>query len=119
MTACGADEKGWTCDTDIVGKFQVTLVPGDGIGNELADSVKAVFDAIKVPITFDEVDVKGETEGKDEKFLEAMDSLTRNKVGLKGIIYTPPDSTGHNSWNVRLYYFQCGSDRRRRKREKS
>jgi isocitrate/isopropylmalate dehydrogenase len=76
------------------------LIPGDGIGNELADSVKEVFDAIKVPITFDEVDVKGETEGKDEKFLEAMDSLTRNKVGLKGIIYTPPDSTGHNSWNV-------------------
>ncbi|ODN79505.1 isocitrate dehydrogenase, NAD-dependent, variant [Cryptococcus amylolentus CBS 6039] len=31
-----------------------------------------------------------------------MDSLKRNKVGLKGILYTPIDQTGHNSWNVAM-----------------
>lgn len=80
----------------------MTLIPGDGIGNELADSVKEVFDSIKVPIEWEQLDLLGETEGKDEKFLEALESLRRNKVGLKGILYTPPDSTGHNSWNVSL-----------------
>lgn len=29
-----------------------------------------------------------------------MESLKRNKVGLKGILYTPID--GHNSWNVAM-----------------
>lgn len=88
--------------TKIGGRYTVTLIPGDGIGNELADSVKEVFDSIKVPIEWEQLDLLGETEGKDEKFLEALESLRRNKVGLKGILYTPPDSTGHNSWNVAM-----------------
>ncbi|KAG9093438.1 isocitrate dehydrogenase (NAD(+)) idh1 [Ceratobasidium sp. UAMH 11750] len=31
-----------------------------------------------------------------------MESLKRNKVGLKGILYTPIDRSGHNSWNVAM-----------------
>ena len=30
------------------GMYTVTLIPGDGIGPEIADSVKAVFEAAKV-----------------------------------------------------------------------
>ena len=66
------------------GKYTVTLVPGDGIGKEVADSVKEIFEALKVPIEWEQYDVSGETTGGDELFQQAMESLRRNKVGLKG-----------------------------------
>ncbi|WVW78234.1 isocitrate dehydrogenase, NAD-dependent [Kwoniella bestiolae CBS 10118] len=84
------------------GKYTVTLVPGDGIGKEVADSVKEIFDALKVPVQWEQYDVSGETTGGDDLFQQAMESLKRNKVGLKGILYTPIDQTGHNSWNVAM-----------------
>ncbi|WVQ75869.1 isocitrate dehydrogenase, NAD-dependent [Cryptococcus sp. DSM 104548] len=84
------------------GKYTVTLVPGDGIGREVADSVKEIFEAIKAPVQWEQYDVSGETTGGEALFQEAMDSLKRNKVGLKGILYTPIDQTGHNSWNVAM-----------------
>lgn len=66
------------------GKYTVTLVPGDGIGKEVADSVKEIFDSLKVPVQWEQYDVSGETTGGDELFQQAMESLKRNKVGLKG-----------------------------------
>ncbi|GFZ47920.1 Isocitric dehydrogenase [Saitozyma sp. JCM 24511] len=84
------------------GKYTVTLVPGDGIGKEVADSVKEIFESLKVPVQWEQYDVSGETTGGDELFQQAMESLKRNKVGLKGILYTPIDQTGHNSWNVAM-----------------
>ena len=66
------------------GNYTVTLIPGDGIGNELADSVKTVFQALSVPVEFDQYNVSGETGGDEALFRSAMDSLKRNKVGLKG-----------------------------------
>lgn len=33
---------------------------------------------------------------------QAMDSLKRNKVGLKGILHTPVSKLGHKSFNVFL-----------------
>ena len=64
--------------------LQVTLIPGDGIGPELADSVKEIFTALNVPVEFDQYNVSGETGGDEKVFKAAMDSLKRNKVGLKG-----------------------------------
>ncbi|KAL7419316.1 isocitrate dehydrogenase (NAD(+)) idh1 [Cryptotrichosporon argae] len=84
------------------GKYTVTLIPGDGIGNEVADSVKEIFDALKVPVQWEQYDVSGETTGGEELFQQAMESLKRNKVGLKGILFTPIDQRGHNSWNVAM-----------------
>ncbi|WOO85826.1 Isocitrate dehydrogenase [NAD] subunit 1, mitochondrial [Vanrija pseudolonga] len=84
------------------GKYTVTLIPGDGIGNEVADSVKEVFEALKVPVEWEQYNVSGETSGNEGTFQEAMESLKRNKVGLKGILYTPTDQRGHNSWNVAM-----------------
>ncbi|ORX34065.1 hypothetical protein BD324DRAFT_638249 [Kockovaella imperatae] len=86
----------------IGGKYTVTLIPGDGIGKEVADSVKEIFESIKVPVEWEQYDVSGETTGGDDLFRQAMESLKRNKVGLKGILYTPIDQTGHNSWNVAM-----------------
>ena len=37
----------------------VSLIPGDGIGKELCESVRSVFAAIRVPIDWEEVQVSG------------------------------------------------------------
>lgn len=66
------------------GKFACTLIPGDGIGAEITDSVKEIFESINVPIEWEQYDVSGETTGGEALFRQAMDSLKRNKVGLKG-----------------------------------
>ena len=42
------------------GKYLVTLVPGDGIGPEVAEAVKGIYSAAKVPISWEEVDVTPE-----------------------------------------------------------
>jgi hypothetical protein len=63
---------------------QVTLIPGDGIGPELADSVKEIFKHLNVPVEWDQYNVTGETGGDENVFKSAMESLKRNKVGLKG-----------------------------------
>lgn len=68
----------------LVGKFACTLIPGDGIGAEITDSVKEIFESINVPIEWEQYNVSGETTGGEATFRQAMDSLKRNKVGLKG-----------------------------------
>ena len=67
-----------------IGKYTVTLVPGDGIGPEITDSVKEIFEGLKVPVEWEQYNVSGETSAGEGLFQEAMDSLRRNKVGLKG-----------------------------------
>ena len=37
------------------GNFNVTMVPGDGVGPELMDSVQAVLKSINAPLTFDQL----------------------------------------------------------------
>jgi hypothetical protein len=68
----------------MTGKYTVTLVPGDGIGPEITDSVKEIFEGLKVPVEWEQYNVSGETSAGEGLFQEAMDSLRRNKVGLKG-----------------------------------
>lgn len=82
------------------GKYTVTLIPGDGIGKEITDSVKTIFENQRVPIEWDVVEVSG-LDDHSNGVTAAVDSLKRNKVGLKGIIYTPTGATG-KSLNVAL-----------------
>lgn len=72
--------------TKYAGRYTVTLIPGDGIGVELADSVKAIFTAVNAPIDFEQYDISGYKQDKENetKMKAAIDSLRRNKVGLKG-----------------------------------
>ena len=81
------------------GKYTVTLIPGDGIGKEITDSVKTIFKSENVPIEWETVDVSGLDKGTG--VVEAVESLKRNKVGLKGILFTPTGSSG-KSLNVAL-----------------
>ncbi|RPA98000.1 hypothetical protein L873DRAFT_1828701 [Choiromyces venosus 120613-1] len=87
------------------GKYTVTLIPGDGIGAEVTESVKTIFKSGNVPVEWEQVDVTGVVTGNshpEELFRESVNSLRRNKVGLKGILYTPVERSGHQSFNVAL-----------------
>ncbi|OAA53928.1 isocitrate dehydrogenase subunit mitochondrial precursor [Niveomyces insectorum RCEF 264] len=93
------------------GKYTVTLIPGDGIGAEVAQSVKTIFKADNVPIEWEEVAVSGVDQtasspasaGRTEDlFRESVASLRRNKLGLKGILHTPIARSGHQSFNVAM-----------------
>ncbi|PFH62237.1 hypothetical protein XA68_14516 [Ophiocordyceps unilateralis] len=87
------------------GKYTVTLIPGDGIGAEVAESVKTVFKADNVPVEWEQVAVSGLDEGggrAEEAFRESVASLKRNKLGLKGILHTPISRSGHQSFNVAM-----------------
>ena len=70
----------------------MTLIPGDGIGHEMANSVKTVFKAAQVPVEWEQFDLSG-YEAMDPALLkQAVDSIRRNKVALKGINCQSPDS---------------------------
>lgn len=88
------------------GKYTVTLIPGDGIGAEVAESVKTIFKADNVPIEWEQIAVSGLEQGgagrADEAFRESVASLRRNKLGLKGILHTPISRSGHHSFNVAM-----------------
>ncbi|KAI1087029.1 isocitrate dehydrogenase subunit 1 [Rostrohypoxylon terebratum] len=88
------------------GKYTVTLIPGDGIGAEVAESVKTVFKADSVPIDWEQVDVSGVESGSpgslENMFRESVASLKRNKLALKGILHTPISRSGHQSFNVAM-----------------
>jgi isocitrate dehydrogenase (NAD+) len=66
--------------------FQVTLIPGDGIGQEITDSVKEIFEHVNAPIEWEQYDVSGMSSSGEALFKQAMESLKRNRVGLKGFI---------------------------------
>lgn len=89
-------------------RYNVTLIPGDGIGEEITDSVKTIFKAEGVPIFWEQIDVTGLVEPQTsmseypDAYKEAIRSLQRNKVGLKGVLHTPVERTGHPSFNVAL-----------------
>ena len=42
----------------IGGKYTLTMIPGDGVGPELCESVKMVFAAAGVPVEWNEIAVR-------------------------------------------------------------
>lgn len=81
----------------------VTLIPGDGIGPEISAAVQQIFAAAKVPIEWDVVDVTP-VKYPDGKFgipPKAIESVLKNKIGLKGPLATPIGK-GHRSLNLEI-----------------
>ncbi|KAF3796292.1 Isocitrate dehydrogenase NAD catalytic subunit 5 [Nymphaea thermarum] len=83
--------------------IRATLFPGDGIGPEIAESVKQVFNAAEVPIEWEEHFVGDQVDPRTQSFLtwESLESVRRNGVGLKGPMATPIGK-GHRSLNLTL-----------------
>ncbi|TME83528.1 MAG: isocitrate/isopropylmalate dehydrogenase family protein [Chloroflexi bacterium] len=82
---------------------RVTLIPGDGIGPELAEATRRVLDASGVGFEWDVVEA-GEAviERHGTPLPEyVLESIRRNRVALKGPI-TTPIGTGFRSVNVTL-----------------
>lgn len=84
------------------GLFAVSLIEGDGIGPEISQSVKDIFEAAKAPIKWEPVDVTPQLkDGKTSIPPETIESIERNKVALKGPLATPIGK-GHVSLNLTL-----------------
>jgi isocitrate dehydrogenase (NAD+) len=81
----------------------VTLIPGDGIGPEVADATVRVLEATGVPIAWERVELNKELIiASDGAIPEpVVESLSRTMVGLKGPVTTPV-GTGYQSLNVAL-----------------
>jgi isocitrate dehydrogenase (NAD+) len=82
---------------------RVTLIPGDGIGPELAVATRRVLDATGVAFDWEVVEAGEATIATHGTPLpdEVLDSIRRNKIALKGPITTPVGS-GFRSVNVGL-----------------
>ena len=50
----------------------------------MANAVKTIFKAAQVPIEFEQFDLTGYTSKDDGKLKQAVDSIKRNRVALKG-----------------------------------
>lgn len=84
-------------------KHRITLIPGDGIGPELAAATCRALDATGVAIEWD-VQPAGESVMESEGTplpARVLDSLRANRVGLKGPLTTPV-GTGFRSVNVAI-----------------
>jgi isocitrate dehydrogenase (NAD+) len=81
----------------------ITLIPGDGIGPEVTEAVVRIFKTAQLDITWEQHDA-GVTAFKRFNVslpAELLESITRNKVALKGPV-TTPIGEGFTSVNVGL-----------------
>lgn len=83
--------------------YAVTLIPGDGIGPEVAQATRRVIDASGVIIDWHVQDAGGNVVNRYGTPLphDTVDSVLRDGVALKGPITTPV-GTGFRSVNVEL-----------------
>ena len=81
----------------------VTLIPGDGIGPEVADACVRAVDASGAEIDWERADLNAEIIKKAGETLpkHVLDSLERTHLGLKGPVTTPVGG-GFQSVNVAL-----------------
>jgi len=82
---------------------KVVLIPGDGIGTEISQCVRKVFDAVGAPIEWIERDAGLSALDKGLALLpeETLESIIQHKVALKGPCTTPVGE-GFTSINVSL-----------------
>ena len=81
---------------------RVTLIPGDGVGPEVARATQRVLEAAGVRIDWEEVSDTSLTDRQQHPLhSEWLESIRRNRVALKGPVTTPVGE-GHRSLNVAL-----------------
>lgn len=83
--------------------YRVTLIPGDGIGPEVAAATVRAVEATGARIEWEQVELSAKliTETGQELPPAVLDSLQRTRVGLKGPVTTPV-AGGFQSVNVAL-----------------
>lgn len=83
-----------TCNRTIAeknsdGNFPVTMIPGDGVGPELMDSVQVVMKSIGAPIQFETMHLSEVQHWMSRPVDEVMNSVRKNGIALKGVINVP------------------------------
>jgi len=83
--------------------YNVTFIPGDGTGPEIAEATRRVLEATGVKFNWDVQDAGIDVFEKEGTPLpdRVIESLLKNKVGIKGPVTTPV-GTGFRSVNVTL-----------------
>ncbi len=83
--------------------YQITLIPGDGIGPEVIEATRQVLEATGVDLRWEPAYAGAEVMGQYGTPLpeSVIDSIRKNRVALKGPI-TTPIGTGFRSVNVAL-----------------
>jgi len=83
--------------------YNITLIPGDGVGPELAEATLVSVEATGVKINWETVKAGAEIIDEEGTPLpqKVLDSIRKNKVALKGPL-TTPIGTGFRSVNVSL-----------------
>ncbi|KFW84749.1 hypothetical protein N336_09365, partial [Phalacrocorax carbo] len=95
------------------GTFQVTMLPGDGVGPELMHARRqggvqvsdvSLAQAASVPVVFDEHHLSEvQNMASEEKLDQVVDSMKESKVALIGKIHTPMEYKGElASYDMRL-----------------
>jgi isocitrate dehydrogenase (NAD+) len=83
--------------------YDITLIPGDGIGPEVSQATVRILEATGVKFNWDRQEAGAEAYEKFHEYLpqSLIDSFERTKIGLKGPITTPIGG-GFSSINVAL-----------------
>jgi isocitrate dehydrogenase (NAD+) len=83
--------------------YNVTLIPGDGIGPSISEATKRIIASAGVEIAWEvqEAGIPAIEKYKDPLPSQVLESISRNKVALKGPLTTPV-GTGFRSINVAL-----------------
>src|SRR5216684_2010705 len=85
-------------------RHKVTLLPGEGIGQEVSSAVRRILEAAGVQIDWEEIDARAVAGAADASQVvneKAIESVRRNGVGLKGPMATAV-AGGARSVNVAL-----------------
>ncbi|MHB8539458.1 MAG: isocitrate dehydrogenase (NAD(+)) [Candidatus Acidiferrales bacterium] len=71
-------------------KHTITLIPGDGIGPEVARAVQQIIAAAGVEVEWEEMPARADVERSGADYLHSgmLESIRRNKVALKGPLET-------------------------------
>ncbi|XP_015787651.1 isocitrate dehydrogenase [NAD] subunit beta, mitochondrial [Tetranychus urticae] len=69
--------------------IKCTLIPGDGVGPELCQAVKEVLAAMQTPVVFEEMFLSEVNPTMSVPLEQAINSIHKNKIALKGILSTP------------------------------
>ena len=83
--------------------FLVLQKKKSGIGPEIADAVRSVFEAAGVPVAWDEQHIGKTVDPRTNSMVtrENLDSVLKHGIGLKGPMATPIGK-GHRSLNLTL-----------------
>lgn len=83
--------------------YDVTMIPGDGIGPEVAEATRRVLEATGVQFNWEHRDIGLTALEKHGDLLpqETLDSIRKNRIGIKGPT-TTPIGEGFRSVNVGL-----------------